>query len=49
MLAGALLDEEARLARGDVLFREPGQRHLQNVEAGADYISLVVNTGSFGR
>jgi putative transcriptional regulator len=47
VLTGALLDEEGRLARGDVLFREPGQRHLQRVEAGADCISLVVNAGSF--
>ena len=47
VLTGALLDDEGRLARGDVLFREPGQRHLQNVEAGADCVSLVVNAGSF--
>ena len=47
VLTGALLDEEGRLARGDVLFREPGQRHLQNVEAGESCISLVVNAGSF--
>jgi putative transcriptional regulator len=47
VLTGALLDEDGRLARGDVLFREPGQRHVQNVEAGARCISLVVNAGSF--
>jgi len=32
---------------GDVLFREPGQPHLQNVEPGASCISLVVNAGRF--
>jgi len=47
VLTGALLDEDGRLARGDVLFREPGQRHLQKVEPGASCISLVVNAGSF--
>jgi putative transcriptional regulator len=47
VLTGALLDEDGRLARGDVLFREPGQRHLQTVERGASCISLVVNAGSF--
>ncbi len=47
VLTGALLDDEGRLARGDVLFREPGQRHLQRVEAGESCISLVVNAGSF--
>ena len=47
VLTGALLDQEGRLARGDVLFREPGQRHVQNVEAGESCISLVVNAGSF--
>lgn len=47
VLTGALLDDEGRLARGDVLFREPGQHHVQNVEAGASCISLVVNAGRF--
>jgi len=47
VLTGALLDEDGRLARGDVLFREPGQRHRQNVEPGEDCVSLVVNAGSF--
>jgi putative transcriptional regulator len=47
VLTGALLDQDERLARGDVLFREPGQSHRQRVEAGASCISLVVNAGSF--
>ncbi len=47
VLGGALLDEAGRLGRGDVLFREPGQRHVQNVEAGESCISLVVNAGRF--
>jgi hypothetical protein len=34
-------------ATADVLFREPGQRHLQTVEPDARCISLVVNAGSF--
>ena len=47
VLTGALRDEDGRFARGDVLFREPGQHHLQKVEAAESCISLVVNAGSF--
>jgi len=45
VLTGALLDGGERFGPGDVLFREPGQRHLQDVEPHEDCIALVVNAG----
>jgi putative transcriptional regulator len=45
VITGALLDGGERFGSGDVLFREPGQQHVQDVEPSQDCIALVVNAG----
>jgi putative transcriptional regulator len=45
IFTGALADDQGRFARGDISMREPGERHVQRVEAGAPCVALVINEG----
>ncbi|HVV17599.1 MAG TPA: cupin domain-containing protein [Polyangia bacterium] len=45
VFSGALEEEGARFARGDISIREAGERHQQRVAPGEPCVALVVNEG----
>jgi putative transcriptional regulator len=45
IFSGALSDEQGRFGRGDISIREPGECHVQRVEASEVCVALVINQG----
>jgi putative transcriptional regulator len=45
ILSGSLEDGGAVAARGDVVYREPGDQHVQRITPGEECVALVVNEG----
>jgi putative transcriptional regulator len=45
VFSGGLRDHQGTCHRGDVAVRNPGDRHRQHVETGAQCVALVVNEG----
>jgi putative transcriptional regulator len=45
VFSGALNDEQGRFGRGDISIREPGECHVQRVDASEVCVALVINEG----
>lgn len=45
VFSGGLIEPERALHRGDFALRQPGERHVQKVAAGAPCIALTLNEG----